>query len=182
MPWRLATRRPWGCDQRLGGMVSVTCSAAREGVREAGRASTVWSVANVAVRMVHGPNRDPARGIREQAEWDAHARSMDGLVDVGFVIIGGPVGEDAGALLLVEARDEREIHSRMSEDPWAQSELLRVGVVEPWTIWLDGRAETGPPQAVPQRRRTTVCCPLRGRSGGSRCWRCGSVCWVRAGR
>jgi hypothetical protein len=65
---------------------------------------------------------------------------MDGLVDAGFVIIGGPVGED-GALLLVHAHDEIEIHTRMREDPWRRSQLLRVGAVEPWQIWLDSRAE-----------------------------------------
>lgn len=88
---------------------------------------------------MRGPSWDSARGIREQDDWDAHASFMDGLVDTGFVIIGGPVGED-GALLLVHAHDETEIRTRMSDDPWWRSELLHVGLIEPWQIWLDGRA------------------------------------------
>ena len=100
------------------------------------------SMPTFAVRMTYGPNWDPARGIREQRDWDAHAGFMDGLVDTGFVIIGGPIGED-GALLLVRAHDEAEIHARMRDDPWHRSQLLTVGVVEPWRIWLDGRADVG---------------------------------------
>jgi hypothetical protein len=99
-------------------------------------------VANFAVRMIHGPGWDPDRGIREQHDWDAHARFMDRLVDNGFVLIGGPVGAESGALLLVEARDETDIRSRLSDDPWARSQLLQVGVIEPRQIWLDGRADT----------------------------------------
>lgn len=97
-------------------------------------------MASFAVRMVHGPNWDPARGIREQRDWAAHAAFMDGLVETGFVILGGPVGDDDGALLLVQARDDQEIRLRLSQDPWAHSELLHMGAIEPWQIWLDGRA------------------------------------------
>jgi hypothetical protein len=89
---------------------------------------------NFAVRMIHGPRWDPTRGIREQYGWDAHAKFMDRFVEIGFVLIGGPVGDDAGALLPVEAGDEGEIRTRMAEDPWAGSQLLEVGLVEPWKI------------------------------------------------
>jgi hypothetical protein len=47
---------------------------------------------NFAVRLVHGPNWDPRRPIRGQDRWDEHAAFMDGLVDDGFIILGGPVG------------------------------------------------------------------------------------------
>jgi hypothetical protein len=97
-------------------------------------------VANFAVRMVHGPGWDPARGIRDQDGWDAHASFMDELVAAGFVIIGGPVGDNAGALLLVEARDETEIRTRLSRDPWARAQLLQVGPIDRWQLWLDSRA------------------------------------------
>jgi hypothetical protein len=47
-------------------------------------------MANFAVRLVHGPGWDPARPIRQQDGWDGHAAFMDGLVDDGFIILGGP--------------------------------------------------------------------------------------------
>jgi hypothetical protein len=50
-------------------------------------------MANFAVRLVHGPGWDPARQIRDQDGWDEHAAFMDGLVDDGFIILGGPVGD-----------------------------------------------------------------------------------------
>ena len=43
-----------------------------------------------AVTVEHGPNWDSSRGMREQDEWDAHARCMDALVDEGFIVLGGP--------------------------------------------------------------------------------------------
>jgi hypothetical protein len=46
-----------------------------------------------ALTMVHGPNWDAARQIRKQRSWDEHAVFMDGLVDDGFVILGGPIGD-----------------------------------------------------------------------------------------
>jgi uncharacterized protein YciI len=88
--------------------------------------------------MIHGPGWDPDRGIREQEDWETHAAFMDELAESGFVMMGGPIGDD-GALLLVEAQDETEIRSCMSEDPWARSRLLQIGVIEPWEIWLRGR-------------------------------------------
>jgi hypothetical protein len=92
-----------------------------------------------AVTTVHGPQWDPSRPIREQQAWDDHAIFMDGLVDEGFVILGGPIDEGREAMLAVEAADENEIRSRMARDPWAPMGLLIIGSVRMWTIWLDGR-------------------------------------------
>jgi uncharacterized protein YciI len=96
-------------------------------------------MANFAVMTVHGPRWDPARPIREQDGWAAHAAFMDGLVEDGLIILGGPVGDGERTLHAFEAADEDEIRHRMREDPWAAAGLLRVGSVEPWALWLDGR-------------------------------------------
>jgi uncharacterized protein YciI len=96
-----------------------------------------------ALTLVHGPGWDASRGIREQQTWDEHAAFMDGLVDDGFILLGGPVGEgDERTLHAVEAADAREIEARLGEDPWASTGLLRIGAIEPWKIWLDGRHRT----------------------------------------
>jgi uncharacterized protein YciI len=89
------------------------------------------------VTTVHGPRWDGERRTREQDGWDAHAALMDRLVEDGFVILGGPIGDRA--MLVVEAGSEDEIEQRMESDPWRPMEILRVGAIEPWTIWLDGR-------------------------------------------
>jgi hypothetical protein len=95
---------------------------------------------NFAVTLVHGPAWDAARPIREQDGWHEHAAFMDGLVDDGFIVIGGPLGNGERSLHAVQAADEPEIRARLGEDPWASAGLLLVGGIEPWALWLDGRA------------------------------------------
>jgi uncharacterized protein YciI len=92
------------------------------------------------VTNVHGPRWDGSRGIREQDGWDEHAAFMDRLVDEGFVILGGPIADSDRAMLVVEADSEQEIETRMDDDPWKPMGVLRIGSIEGWTIWLDGRA------------------------------------------
>jgi hypothetical protein len=96
-------------------------------------------MANFAVRLVHGPNWDPGRAIRAQDGWQEHAAFMDALVDDGFIILGGPVGDGEQTLHAVEAAGEDEIRTRLARDPWASAGLLRVGPIERWAFWLDGR-------------------------------------------
>ncbi len=96
-------------------------------------------MANFAVRLIHGPGWDPSRKIRDQEAWDEHAAFMDALVEEGFVILGGPVGDGEQALHVVEATDESEIRVRLADDPWASGGLLRIATIEPWALWLDSR-------------------------------------------
>ncbi len=64
---------------------------------------------------------------------------MDGLVEDGFVILGGPVGDGDQTLHVIEAADESEVRARLHQDPWAKAGLLQIGSIEPWALWLDGR-------------------------------------------
>ena len=96
-------------------------------------------MANFAVRLVHGPGWDSSRQIRDQRGWAEHAAFMDGLVDDGLIILGGPVGDGEQTLHVVEAADESEIRARLATDPWAEAGLLRIGTIEPWALWLDSR-------------------------------------------
>ncbi len=95
-------------------------------------------MAMFAVTMVNGPAWDPAVRRREQAGWDEHATFMDGLVADGRVILGGPVGDGTDVLLVVDADDEDDLRSMFAADPWADR-MLRIGRIQPWTLWLDSR-------------------------------------------
>ena len=97
------------------------------------------AMANFAVRLVHGPGWDSSRQIRNQDGWGEHAAFMDGLVDDGFIILGGPVGDGEQTLHVVQAADENEIRARLAGDPWASAGLLRIGTIERWALWLDSR-------------------------------------------
>ena len=96
-------------------------------------------MAYFAVTTVHGPEWNDSLPIREQQAWDEHAAFMDALVDDGLVIMGGPVGDGQQALLVMEAASAAEIQERFAGDPWVVMNLLRVGLIQPWLIWLDGR-------------------------------------------
>jgi hypothetical protein len=82
---------------------------------------------------------DSSRPMREQDGWEDHAAFMDGLADEGFVLPGGPLGEDRRFLHVVEAQSEAHIHARLDADPWTPLGLLRTASVEPWRILLGER-------------------------------------------
>jgi uncharacterized protein YciI len=96
-------------------------------------------MAHFALTLTHGPGWDTSRPIREQAAWDDHAAFMDGLVEDGFIVVGGPLGNGDRTLHLVTADSPAQIEARMAQDPWATMGLLEVGSIEPWSLWLDGR-------------------------------------------
>jgi uncharacterized protein YciI len=92
-------------------------------------------------------------GLREQDGWDEHAEFMDGLVDDGFVILGGPLGDGPRVLHICAAASEEAVRERLAADPWSDSGMLEIESVEPWTILLDGRRETGGPgRGAPEAR------------------------------
>lgn len=85
-----------------------------------------------------GPQWDPSRALEEQDGWDEHAAFMDGLVEAGFVVLGGPLADGRRVVLAVEAGDEAQVRATLARDPWSGG-LLEVEAVERWTIRLDGR-------------------------------------------
>ena len=86
-----------------------------------------------------GPEYDHSRPLEQQAGWQEHAAFMDGLVEEGFLVLGGPLGDEIRTAHAVEAASEEAIRARLAEDPWSGTHLV-VDAVEPWTIRLDGRA------------------------------------------
>ena len=85
-----------------------------------------------------GPEWDPAKPLEEQSGWREHAEFMDGLVDRGFVVLGGPLADEERVVLAVEAESEDEVRATLAADPWSETHL-RVDSIDRWTIRLDGR-------------------------------------------
>ena len=85
-----------------------------------------------------GPQWDASKPLEEQSDWDAHAAFMDGLVDDGFIILGGPLATDRRVAHAVEAPSKDAVRATFARDPWSETHLL-VEQIEPWTIRLDGR-------------------------------------------
>ena len=87
-----------------------------------------------AVMRVRGPRWQAGVVMDEQKDWKAHAEFMDGLVDEGFVLLGGPSRRTDDVLLIVRAGHAGEIHRRFAEDVWTKTDLLRTKWVAEW--WL----------------------------------------------
>ena len=87
-----------------------------------------------------GPQRDFSKDARHQPFWDEHAAFIDRLVDEGFILVGGPLVDEGGAMLIVQARDEAEARERLKDDPWYQQGVLRLQGIKRWQIFIDKRA------------------------------------------
>jgi uncharacterized protein YciI len=85
-----------------------------------------------------GPQWDPALPLEEQSGWTAHASFMDELVDAGFIVLGGPLGDEHRVVHVVEAESEDAVRSTVARDPWSGTHL-QIDTIDPWTIRLDGR-------------------------------------------
>ena len=93
---------------------------------------------HVVVRR-SGPEWDPARRLEDQSGWPEHASFMDGLVDSGFIVLGGPLADEERVVHAVEAESEDAVRAALARDPWSKSHL-QIDTIEPWTIRLDARS------------------------------------------
>ena len=92
----------------------------------------------LVVLLRSGPQWDSARPLEEQSDWPAHASFMDGLVDAGFIVLGGPLADEHRVAHVVEAESENAVRATLRRDPWSETHL-RVGTIDGWTIRLDAR-------------------------------------------
>src|SRR6266571_3915369 len=97
-----------------------------------------------------GPRWDPSRPLEEQSDWPAHASFMDGLVDAGFIVLGGPLADEHRVVHAVEAESEEAVRATLARDPWSETHL-RIDTIDPWTIRLGARL-----LARPLLRRTAA--------------------------
>jgi uncharacterized protein YciI len=82
---------------------------------------------------------DAKKSAREQPYWDDHARYMDALFDEGKIVLGGPYADGSGSLVIVAADSAEQVRAMYRDDPWTQRDVLVVGDVKEWTIFLDAR-------------------------------------------
>ena len=86
-----------------------------------------------------GPNRDLSKGTREQPFWDEHAEFIDRLARECFILMGGPLVDEGGSLLIVNAEDENEVREKLKNDPWRDQGILKLESVKRWQIFIDKR-------------------------------------------
>ena len=86
-----------------------------------------------------GPNRDPSKSTRQQPLWDEHAEFIDQLVAEDFIFMGGPLVDEGGAMLVINAVDEMEGREKLKSDPWMKQGILKLESVKRWQIFIDVR-------------------------------------------
>src|SRR5260370_12393342 len=86
-----------------------------------------------------GPNRDLSKGTREQPFWDEHAEFIDKLVAEGFILMGGPLVDEGGSLLIFNAEDENEVKEKRKNYPCREQGLLKLEHIKRWQIFIDTR-------------------------------------------
>jgi hypothetical protein len=92
----------------------------------------------------NGPEWIDGKDARDQPLWDEHAEFMDRLFDAGHVVLGGRLRDETGALLVMDADSEDHVRELLAPDPWCiERDMLRIGGVRPWKIFLDARNRQG---------------------------------------
>ena len=53
--------------------------------------------------------------------------------------MGGPLVDEGGALLIVNAEDENEVREKIKNDPWYEQGILKLESIRRWQIFIDVR-------------------------------------------
>lgn len=89
-----------------------------------------------------GPDYDLSLPLEQQSGWDEHAAFMDGLVDRGFLVLGGPLEDGFHVVHVAEAASADDVRETLARDPWSGTHLV-VDSVDAWTLRLDARRPAG---------------------------------------
>ena len=96
-----------------------------------------------AVFLKPGAQWDHSKGVREQAQWDEHARFIDDLFARGVILMVGPfTPEGTGALAILNVDTATEARAIYAKDPWAHQQILVTADAREWTIFLDSRDQS----------------------------------------
>jgi hypothetical protein len=89
-----------------------------------------------------GPDYDLSLPLEQQSGWDEHAAFMDELVEAGFLVLAGPLGDEYRVVHVAEAASPDEVRQTLARDPWSGTHLV-VDSVDAWTLRLDARRPAG---------------------------------------
>src|SRR2546430_17614362 len=102
----------------------------------------------LVVRRRSGPEYDHSKPLEEQSCWDEHAAFMDALVDDGFIVLGGVLGDEVRTAHAVEAESEDAIRERLARDPRSGSHPGGDSI-DQWTNRLHNRPTPSTRTATP---------------------------------
>jgi uncharacterized protein YciI len=95
---------------------------------------------------------DPFRAMRQQEHWPDHVAFVNGIVDLGSMLLGGPLSEfDASgepvdptepvgpgrtyrALIVLQADSKEELTKLLADDPWSKHHVLETAAIYRWEM------------------------------------------------
>ncbi|MDQ2981802.1 MAG: YciI family protein, partial [Actinomycetota bacterium] len=90
----------------------------------------------LVVRFRAGPTWTSG-SIKEQPGWDDHAEFVDGLVDHGTMVMGGPFCDNSGSLILLEGVGADEARRLVAADPFIQNGVFVLEEIREWAVFVD---------------------------------------------
>ena len=109
-----------------------------------------------------GPSWDTSRTMRDQQLWPDHVAFINGLIDDGFLLLGGPLAdrsrpdddfspasEPVGdgrlyrTMVVVQASESGAADGRLAEDPWIRSGVLVRTSIERWEVLVGDPSAAG---------------------------------------
>jgi uncharacterized protein YciI len=85
-----------------------------------------------------GPQWDPSQPLEGQSGWDEHAAYMDGLVERGLIVLGGPLADEHRVVHIAEGASEDAVRAAIERDPWSGTHL-HIASIDAMTVRQDGR-------------------------------------------
>ena len=90
----------------------------------------------VIVRFGAGPAWESGPP-EDQPDWDAHAEFVDALVDRGTFVMGGPLSDNSGTMVLLEGVTADEARALIADDPFVRNGVFVVDEVADWIVYVD---------------------------------------------
>ena len=94
-----------------------------------------WHAAAMSHWVLEYRYADPDARARVRPD---HLAYMNGLHEDGRVVMGGPVGDGGGALVVLRVDSEDEVHAIIAADPYTAAGVGADHVVRPWTVAIGG--------------------------------------------
>jgi uncharacterized protein YciI len=93
-------------------------------------------VVRVVVRWRAGPTWTTG-APDEQPGWEEHAAFVDGLIQRGIFVMGGPLSDNSGSLSLLQAVGVEEARELVLRDPFVANGVFELEDVSAWNVWVD---------------------------------------------
>lgn len=90
----------------------------------------------ILVRVSAGPTWDGGH-IRDQPGWDEHALFVDALIDEGTFLMGGPLADNSGSIMLFRGLSRDQVGDVLESDPFVENGVFVVEEILAWSTIVD---------------------------------------------